>query len=107
MPEFVLFFDCPEEVLEKRLLNRNQGRSDDNIETIRKRFRVRLGCLYSSVPHVWMRVAGRLFALGQHPNLRPCCTARSGLNSFPALQCFPGFCCAHLGHRAGACNAYL
>lgn len=40
MPEFVLFFDCPEEVLEKRLLNRNQGRSDDNIETIRKRFRV-------------------------------------------------------------------
>ena len=46
MPEFVLFFDCPEEVLEKRLLNRNQGRSDDNIETIRKRFRVRLGSLY-------------------------------------------------------------
>lgn len=32
----VLFFDCPEDVLEKRLLSRNQGRVDDNIETIKK-----------------------------------------------------------------------
>ncbi|CAL9161616.1 unnamed protein product, partial [Musa hybrid cultivar] len=39
-PEFVLFFDCPEEEMEQRLLSRNQGRDDDNIETIRKRFRV-------------------------------------------------------------------
>ncbi|KAJ9563372.1 hypothetical protein OSB04_008532 [Centaurea solstitialis] len=39
-PEFVLFFDCPAEEMEKRLLGRNQGREDDNIETIRKRFRV-------------------------------------------------------------------
>ncbi|XAR54235.1 (d)CMP kinase [Bertholletia excelsa] len=39
-PEFVLFLDCPEEVMEKRLLNRNQGREDDNIDTIRKRFKV-------------------------------------------------------------------
>ncbi|KAL2234309.1 UNVERIFIED_CONTAM: UMP-CMP kinase 3 [Sesamum indicum] len=39
-PEFVLFFDCPEEEMEKRLLSRNQGREDDNIETIRKRFKV-------------------------------------------------------------------
>eukprot|EP00271_Cylindrocystis_brebissonii_P014166 TRINITY_DN35427_c0_g1_i1.p1 TRINITY_DN35427_c0_g1~~TRINITY_DN35427_c0_g1_i1.p1 ORF type:complete len:349 (-),score=62.98 TRINITY_DN35427_c0_g1_i1:836-1765(-) len=38
-PEFILFFDCPEEVMEKRLLGRNQGRIDDNIETIRKRFK--------------------------------------------------------------------
>jgi UMP-CMP kinase len=37
----VLFFDCPEDVLEKRLLSRNQGRVDDNIETIKKRFKVR------------------------------------------------------------------
>ena len=36
---FVLFFDCPEEVLEARLLNRGEGRADDNIETIRKRFK--------------------------------------------------------------------
>ncbi|KAL2904277.1 UMP-CMP kinase 3, partial [Bienertia sinuspersici] len=40
VPEVVLFFDCPEEEMEKRLLGRNQGREDDNIETIRKRFKV-------------------------------------------------------------------
>ncbi|KAG1359372.1 UMP-CMP kinase 4 [Cocos nucifera] len=39
-PKFVLFFDCPEEEMERRLLSRNQGRDDDNIETIRKRFKV-------------------------------------------------------------------
>jgi UMP-CMP kinase len=38
---FLLFFDCPEEVMEKRLLKRGEtsGRSDDNIESIKKRFR--------------------------------------------------------------------
>jgi guanylate kinase len=36
---FVYFFDCPEAVMEQRLLSRNQGRSDDNIETVRKRFK--------------------------------------------------------------------
>ncbi|XP_044491924.1 UMP-CMP kinase 3-like isoform X2 [Mangifera indica] len=46
-PEFVLFFYCPEEEMEKRLLSRNQGREDDNIETIRKRFKV---FLESSLP---------------------------------------------------------
>eukprot|EP00980_Cylindrotheca_fusiformis_P000195 scaffold36_cov127-Cylindrotheca_fusiformis.AAC.5 len=37
---FVLDFECPETVLEGRLLERgkNSGRTDDNIETIRKRF---------------------------------------------------------------------
>ena len=37
----VLFFDCPEEVMESRLLERGKtsGRSDDNAESIRKRFR--------------------------------------------------------------------
>jgi len=37
--DFVLFFDCPEDVMEARLLGRNEGRTDDNIETIRKRFK--------------------------------------------------------------------
>ncbi|GLT66033.1 hypothetical protein SLA2020_384290 [Shorea laevis] len=46
-PAFVLFFNCPEEEMERRLLSRNQGREDDNIETIRKRFRV---FLESSLP---------------------------------------------------------
>ena len=37
--EFVLFFDCPEAVMESRLLKRGEtsGRSDDNIESIKKR----------------------------------------------------------------------
>lgn len=39
-PEFVLFFDCTEDEMERRLMNRNQGRVDDNIDTIRKRFKV-------------------------------------------------------------------
>lgn len=39
-PEFVLFFNCPEEEMQRRILGRNQGREDDNIETIRKRFKV-------------------------------------------------------------------
>lgn len=39
-PQFVLFFDCPEGEMERRILGRNQGRVDDNIETIRKRFKV-------------------------------------------------------------------
>ncbi|XVE99897.1 hypothetical protein REPUB_Repub03eG0240700 [Reevesia pubescens] len=46
-PEVVLFFNCPEEEMERRLLSRNQGREDDNIETIRKRFKVFLD---SSLP---------------------------------------------------------
>ncbi|OMP11938.1 Adenylate kinase [Corchorus olitorius] len=46
-PEFVLYFNCPEEELERRILNRNQGREDDNIETVRKRFKV---FLESSLP---------------------------------------------------------
>ncbi|ROT36844.1 UMP-CMP kinase [Sodiomyces alkalinus F11] len=37
----VLFYDCPEAVMEARLLERGKtsGRSDDNAESIRKRFR--------------------------------------------------------------------
>ncbi|KAG2672036.1 hypothetical protein I3760_13G019700 [Carya illinoinensis] len=46
-PAFVLFFHCSEEEMERRLLSRNQGREDDNIETIRKRFKV---FLESSLP---------------------------------------------------------
>ncbi len=37
----VLFFDCPEREMERRLLERGKtsGRADDNEESIRKRFR--------------------------------------------------------------------
>lgn len=38
---FTLFFDCPEDVMQERLLNRGKtsGRADDNEESIKKRFR--------------------------------------------------------------------
>ncbi|KAF2297242.1 hypothetical protein GH714_019926 [Hevea brasiliensis] len=39
-PELVLFFDCSEEERERRILSRKQqGRPDDNPETVRKRFK--------------------------------------------------------------------
>lgn len=39
--KFVLFFDCPEEVMLERLMERGKtsGRVDDNIESIKKRFK--------------------------------------------------------------------
>lgn len=39
--QFTLFFDCPEEEMQKRLLHRGEtsGRSDDNAESIKKRFK--------------------------------------------------------------------
>lgn len=39
--KFVLFFDCPEEEMQRRLLERGKtsGRSDDNAESIKKRFK--------------------------------------------------------------------
>lgn len=39
--KFTLFFDAPEDVMLERLLNRGKtsGRADDNIESIKKRFR--------------------------------------------------------------------
>ncbi|KAJ6832192.1 UMP-CMP kinase-like [Iris pallida] len=39
-PDMVIFFDCPEEEMVKRVLSRNQGRIDDNIETVKKRLKV-------------------------------------------------------------------
>lgn len=38
---FTLFLDCPEDVMQQRLLLRGQtsGRADDNADSIRKRFR--------------------------------------------------------------------
>ena len=39
--KFTLFFDCPEDVMQERLLNRGKtsGRADDNVESIKKRFK--------------------------------------------------------------------
>jgi UMP-CMP kinase len=40
--KFTLFFECSEEVMLERLLTRSKtsGRADDNLESIKKRFRV-------------------------------------------------------------------
>ncbi|CAI5963181.1 unnamed protein product [Closterium sp. NIES-64] len=54
-PEFILFFDCPEDVMVKRLLGRNQGRIDDNMDTIKKRFRVFLDQSIPVVNHYDLR----------------------------------------------------
>jgi hypothetical protein len=40
VPEFILFFDVPMDEMERRILGRNQGRVDDNIETLKKRLKV-------------------------------------------------------------------
>ena len=37
---FLLFLECSEEVLTQRILGRNQGRSDDNPESLKKRLKV-------------------------------------------------------------------
>ncbi|XP_020232693.1 UMP-CMP kinase 3 [Cajanus cajan] len=60
-PEFILFFVCPEEEMERRLLCRNQGRKDDNIEAIRKRFKV---FLESSLPVIsYYDAMGKVFKI--------------------------------------------
>ncbi|KAK1393776.1 UMP-CMP kinase [Heracleum sosnowskyi] len=57
-PQFILFFDCSEEEMQKRLLSRNQGRDDDNIETIKKRFKV---YMESSLPVIeYYNVKGKV-----------------------------------------------
>ncbi|XP_055301913.1 UMP-CMP kinase 2 [Sitodiplosis mosellana] len=38
--QFVLFFECPDGVCIDRCLNRNTGRSDDNMDSLKKRFDV-------------------------------------------------------------------
>ncbi|CAI2164918.1 9668_t:CDS:2 [Funneliformis geosporum] len=49
----ILFFDCPEEVMLKRLLKRGEtsGRSDDNRETIKKRFKTFIESSYPVVEY--------------------------------------------------------
>ncbi|KAL7920401.1 adenylate kinase domain-containing protein [Trichoderma austrokoningii] len=37
LPALVLFFDCPKNLVENRVINRKQGREGDNLETFRKR----------------------------------------------------------------------
>lgn len=52
-PTFILYLDCTEEVMLERLLKRGEtsGRVDDNIDSIRKRFRTFLDTSYPVVEH--------------------------------------------------------
>ena len=51
--KFCLFFDCPENVMEERVLARGMtsGRSDDNVDSIRKRFKVFIESTMPIVDH--------------------------------------------------------
>ena len=51
--KLTLFLDCPEDVMQRRLLKRGEtsGRSDDNAESIKKRFRVFLETSMPVVTH--------------------------------------------------------
>ncbi|KAG0015563.1 hypothetical protein BGZ80_009782 [Entomortierella chlamydospora] len=50
---FTLYFECPEEVMLKRLMKRGEtsGRADDNIESIKKRFRTFTETSYPVIEH--------------------------------------------------------
>ncbi|KAK3012537.1 hypothetical protein RJ639_009328, partial [Escallonia herrerae] len=61
-PEFLLFFECSNEVMRSRLLNRNQGRADDNSATITKRLQL---YLESTLPVVnYYSSKGKVYKVG-------------------------------------------
>ncbi|TDZ17748.1 Uridylate kinase [Colletotrichum orbiculare MAFF 240422] len=66
--KLVLFYDCPEAVMESRLLERGKtsGRADDNAESIRKRFRT---FVETSMPVVdYFEKEGRVVKLDATPS---------------------------------------
>jgi UMP-CMP kinase len=66
--KLVLFFDCPEKEMEQRLLNRGKtsGRADDNMESIRKRFRT---FIETSMPVVdYYDTEGRVLKIDATPS---------------------------------------
>lgn len=60
-PNIVIFYDCPEDEMVKRVLSRNQGRVDDNIDTFKKRLKVFAA---SNVPVIkYYTERGKLFKI--------------------------------------------
>ncbi|RKO99543.1 hypothetical protein CXG81DRAFT_7699, partial [Caulochytrium protostelioides] len=51
--QFTLYYECPEQVMLERLVQRGQtsGRADDNIESIKKRFRTFSDTSYPVIEH--------------------------------------------------------
>ena len=66
-PKFVLYFECTNELLEKRLLKRGEtsGRADDNMESIKKRFKTFLEQSYPVIEHY--QKEGRLVKISSEP----------------------------------------
>jgi len=67
LASFVLFFNCPEEVLLQRLLERGKtsGRSDDNAESIQKRFKT---FVETSMPVIdYYREKGKVVEIDSSP----------------------------------------
>jgi UMP-CMP kinase len=67
LSKFTLFFDCPESVMQERLLNRGKtsGRADDNEESIKKRFKT---FVETSMPVVdYFEAQGRVVKVSATP----------------------------------------
>ncbi|ETV95239.1 hypothetical protein H310_11146, partial [Aphanomyces invadans] len=64
----VLFYDCPEEEMEKRLLERGKtsGRTDDNIDAIRKRFTTYLESTMPIIEHFALK--NQVFRISSIPS---------------------------------------
>ncbi|KAL6530226.1 hypothetical protein OROHE_014579 [Orobanche hederae] len=60
-PDVVLFFNCPEEEMVKRVLNRNQGRIDDNIDTVKERLKVFVELNLPVIKHYFKK--GKLYKI--------------------------------------------
>ena len=67
-PALVLFFECPEDVMTRRLLGRNEGRTDDNEATIRKRFAVFHESTLPVVQHYERKGAVARIDADRHPD---------------------------------------
>ncbi|KAM1112442.1 hypothetical protein FF1_045276 [Malus domestica] len=66
-PDFVLFLDCSEGEMTRRLLNRNQGGVDDNIDTIQKRHQVYFECTVPVVNYYSAKGKVRKVDAERHP----------------------------------------
>nr|KAJ3423083.1 hypothetical protein HK105_003316 [Polyrhizophydium stewartii] len=66
--KFVLYFECSEAVLEKRLIERGKmsGRADDNIETIKKRFKTFIDTSYAVIESFMAR--GKCIKISSEPS---------------------------------------
>ncbi|KAG9136028.1 hypothetical protein Leryth_015883 [Lithospermum erythrorhizon] len=82
-PEFVLFLECSKEVMIARALSRNQGRSDDNEETMAKRLKVFSECTTPVLDHYSSK--GKLCKINAEKSKKRCLRVKDLLFSISAL----------------------